>query len=452
MCNNEISPKVERLWETICSNIRRSVDAEVGLNEFISWYLVHGKVFVVEEMDIEKILSPQGIPGYSSCIGQLGGLHVLKRPLYKRIHIHVDSTEGVYGALDTQINPHYQIYIRDLRRFLQDIENLDMRVNVLSTCDSGSQTIVINTFSKADAIVYTPNHMRVVSRDESGGVQKNDGFGFFAHRLTRTMKEMVKMIGTESLVRFMLDSNKLDNTGAKDRNQTACINFGYCFLNCTDKSRSDIHNIPSPHLTKCYDNVRPWGHSFTDLEQFLNCVNADINTMSATLRLTMAWLTSLMDVVTEDLNLGELFNDPKRNKKFGFRIHPLNRFEMLTISICLKLLLCHGDIHNGKEKNYNVNFTCYKYVRDECVADAHDEYAWKRVHIGGYSRRICETRTKIATSVDRLIEDFDNWLPTIEKNRLIYDVNCLKVTSTDVWDSFNNVVFRKPHIDKFMFL
>ena len=103
---------------------------------------------------------------------------------------------------------------------------------------------------------------------------------------------------------------------------------------------------------------------------------------------------------------------------------------MVTASIS-HLLLCHVDNQKGVESGYNWNFTLYEYIRDEDVKDKTSSEGWKRLHMGGYSRRICETRANIVGGIICHCDDLKEWIAGKNNSRTKYTTKCLEMHKED---------------------
>ena len=94
--------------------------------------------------------------------------------------------------------------------------------------------------------------------------------------------------------------------------------------------------------------------------------------------------------------------------------------------------------------------------RDHLHKDEEDETssdAWKKLHVGGYSRKICETRANIIDGIVCLCDDLKECIAGMDDSRTKYSTKCLKRHDKDdiLEETKDMVVFRKLHIDKFMF-
>ena len=129
--------------------------------------------------------------------------------------------------------------------------------------------VVPDSGSCADAIIYTPQCKRVISRqsnDKNIGPDRNQRGGvdildatFFYQRSIAKSSNVVGSFQTRGLICLLLmHSPDLDNSGAQDRNQSSAINYGYSFLNFTDRSRVGAKKLPCPMITQRYNKIPGW--------------------------------------------------------------------------------------------------------------------------------------------------------------------------------------------------
>ena len=125
------------------------------------YFRQNGKVLVVQETNVEQMDKDGKSGGYRTCPGEFAGLHSFHRPYFTRIHVLVDSNEGVYIADRLRDNYHYQVMRTELRSFLLDVIGLKIPLNVVGkTCgtEDGSGVFWVHPPKpgEPDCVIYTP--------------------------------------------------------------------------------------------------------------------------------------------------------------------------------------------------------------------------------------------------------------------------------------------------------
>ena len=80
----------------------------------------------------------------------------------------------------------------------------------------------------------------------------------FCHRLEgpEKGKKLISQMESDKMGEYMLErGGELDNIGAKERGQSASMPYGFCHMNCNDKSREDLYFRAAPKLNTCYDDT-----------------------------------------------------------------------------------------------------------------------------------------------------------------------------------------------------
>lgn len=410
------------------------------------YFQTHGKVFVIEEMDVLEMERRQGNPLYKSSAGQLAGLNPKNRPYLKRLHILVDSRKGAYAANKLHDNYHYQVKVSDLSDYLIDVlrQKIHLRVAGHNDCGTlggrGVCLIDAPTPGSTDCVIYTASTPFVISntyldRDSSEMSASPSFFCAFGEGISE-FESYVDELRIKDMFTCLEARGDDTSVGASMRNQKASLDFGLNFLNCCDTTREALHFLPSPKQTTSLDTVPGIG---------------DDASMAISMKYAMVSLTKLMDALCNRFELPLLFNCPSRTKTYASEIIEGNRLEKITIAMCNDPGLgCHLDVHNSRFENYTWNVSYFEYVRNPKYKLAASLLYYIRLHVGGYGRRICDTTLVQAENISRLLEDLLAFISSLDRRFVKYDPDVLLLPmQEDITTEFNtSIVARKIHINK----
>ena len=457
------------------SSVSKFIDVldEIEYSDDVATYLrKYGRVLVIQETDIQALFDDQQGKGYRVAASTNAGLHPSHLNYIKRVHVLIDSIEGCYFANHLGDNYHYQISRDSVSEFLFDAYKHGRKIKVAgincgtSNC-SGSVPVVnvpAPTDGEPDVVVYT-SFTPIVASMGSGRVLVEDKSKTADENNTKyksvTAPSMIvcmdlnctsKKLQTKDLCDYLhKKDNGADNFGAFERNQYNTISFGFNTLDWSDTSREELYNLPTPSLTRRYDKFTGLGGDAT---------------MTITLSNLAAALTAIMDDVFDQVNLDKVFNDPKRFELFARKIHSSNRFEKITISVSRpsELLCSHVDSHNSDNLGYSGNFSFFSYHTSEGNNDPSKPGFLRRIHVGGYGRKSCDSILKRSTNVGDLIQrvheeiaatphhrislDPDEILIPLENDHEILSTNKSTMGSPSVVD---DMTARAPHLNKHIF-
>lgn len=350
---------------------------EKGGPEFAKWFMDHGKMLVIEHIKETEIFGSEGLPGYRNITGLLGGLHITRMQYVERVTILIDSFQGCYGANNLHNNSHYQVYFRDLGKFMKDLNKMGYDIETVEekTINEGSECN-INMGQSGDnkkALIYTPLSPAAVNWDVRKNEDNADFFviGDYFDNDADIQNEIENMKIDDLCNLIMEEPDSKENVGMKERNQCRAMNYGYSGMNCTDTSRPELRNKAAPKVTTKYDLKAGW-------------MDPGKSNKSSEIVRMMVSLSKIMKAASSRVGLNGLLQAKEtRNNLWSYKIHEENVFESITAAVT-DLLFCHVDRMNGQEPYYSWNFSVYKYVRNKNVPDS-DPQAFHRIHIGGYS-------------------------------------------------------------------
>ena len=420
------------------------------------YFGTYGRVFVVEEVDDEYVKENKLCKGYRTSAGEIGGLSKNNAPYRRRIHLLIDSKSGVYGC-DNLLgdNYHYQIKQGDLKEYLYDAftkSRATIRVagqenDNATDDDAGIRNIPPTEKTLHDVMIYTAATPFVVSNtlvhrpasdegDMSPSVSVRPCFFAINGKGANEVEHLTSPLRFSKFHKYLSENLNSVGDGAAARNHKSSIEHGFAFLNCTNTDRTELHNIPSPELTKS-------NKTKTGLE--------DGESMADSCARNMVCMTELLDAVTGLMLPGKekYFNDEERNNIYASTIHKDNRGEHFVAAIS-NGLGCHTDRHNDRGEQYGMNITAWEYIRDTNVMSPKEEGYYVRVAQGMYGRNICDTTYKRANHITQLIEDLESFIADLPKNQTDVSSDLLKPMEGDIQSRYNNknVVARKPHVDK----
>ena len=432
---------------------------------FPKWFMTHGYIMVIEEMCEDVI---HNVRNYRLMTSRQGGLCLEKRDHIRRLHIAMEDAVGMYGKSRLDIDGHYMLRMHELPEFLMDAHvNMKMRV-VTATLTEGDNH-VDDASDETDCIVYIPKAAKCLSalidRKET----------FFVHRLRDMNEDWLRVyteMQTSRLANILMErKHDVDNAGAEDRGQSAILNFGYQSLNCTNK-RDDMHGLYTPNLTKRYKNIPGYKRRGGSGDEGIMCdggKSVDKNecmepdpcdndqrdgsvteNMEKHLRELCGLMQRGVDLVTDDFGMERLFSGNKPMEGMYNDIHSDFRAGMLSVSIT-DLVLMHLDNQNAIRGRHAWNVTLYNYFCDTTVKDPMDEYAYRRLHVGIYGRRVLETTSSSEESLSLMVSHLLKYHERVCKNqpsRGLYGTQILdEVVDGEVRDG--DICFRPlPHTNK----
>lgn len=455
---NKVSDEsVREAIDDVVSYIHSTNNAMYGEGTDDSQYFgTHGRVFVVEEVDDEFVKENKLCKGYRTCAGEIAGLSKSNAPYRRRIHLLIDCKSGVYGCDNLlRDNYHYQIKQSDLKEYLYDAFT-KARANICvagqndggTVDDAGIRTIPPTGKTSHDCIIYTAatpfavaNTSTYRGTSDEGGVSPGfeDRPCFFAINGTgaKEVEHLTSRLRFSKFHRYLNENVNSVGDGAAARNHKSSIEHGFSFLNCTNTERTELHNLPSPQLTKS-------NYTRSGVEEG--------ETMAESCARNMACMTNLLDCVTRLMlpGKGKYFNDDKRNKIYANTIHEHNRGEHFVAAMSNGTLGCHTDRHNDRGGEYGMNLTAWEYIRDYDVVSPKEEGYYVRVNQGMYGRNICETTYKRANQITLLIEDLEHFMDHLPKEQKEVSSDLLNRMDGDLATHYKNtnVIARKPHVDK----
>ena len=125
-----------------------------------------------------------------------------------------------------------------------------------------------------------------------------------------------------------------------------------------------------------------------------------------------------------------------------------NRLEKGTVSLT-DSLSCHTDNQNGRVLGFTYNVSHFKYHRNPAVLDPASKDAFQRTHMGGYSRKICDSTLEKADNVEALGELVLEYLKQAPEGNKIFDPSILERREGDEDDQYeDDVVVRDIHLNK----
>lgn len=437
-----------------------------------TYFKKFGRVLVIQETNIQKLFDNNQGKGYRVAASSIGGLHPSHLKYIKRIHVIIDSMEGSYFADHLGDNYHYQIAREFVTDFLFDAYKYGRKIKVAGiNCASQSSelgtvfTIPVPSDDEPDVVVYTSFTPVVVSMG-SGRVlvQGNSAGG------TDTEGPKYETVTKPSIIVCSNDSNPLeniqtkdfceylhnkdngaDNCGSFERNQYNTISFGFNALDTTDVSREELYHLPSPTMSKRYDKFPGLGND---------------DTMTITLANLAADLTFSMDKLFSAASCEKVFDDSKRSDLFARKIHDNNRFEKITISVSepAEYLSSHTDSQNSEKLGYSGNYSVYSYNFNKRVNDPTKPGYLRRIHIGGYGRKACDSIMKRSTRVGELIQRVHEEIAVTPQHRISLNPDSIliplegdkQILSTNKATRgspvlVNDMVARVPHLNKHIF-
>jgi len=454
---NKVSDEsVRDAIDDVVSYVHSTNNAMYGEGSDDSQYFgTHGRVFVVEEVDDEFVKENKLCKGYRTCAGEIAGLSKNNAPYRRRIHLLIDCKSGVYGCDNLlRDNYHYQIKQGDLKEYLYDAFT-KARANICVAGqendggivdDAGIRTIPPTCKTSHDCIIYTAATPFAVANTSTyrgceGGV--SPGFEvrpcFFAINGmgAKEVEHLTSRLRFSKFHSYLSENVNSVGDGAAARNLKSSIEHGFAFLNCTNTERTELHNLPSPQLTK--SNYTRSGVEVGE-------------SMADSCAKNMACMTDLLDGVTSLMlpGKGKYFNDEQRNKIYANTIHENNRGEHFVCAMSNGTLGCHIDRHNDRGEKYGMNITAWEYIRDDNIVSPKEEGYYVRVNQGMYGRNICDTTYKRANQITQLIDDLEHFMDHLPKELKEVSSDLLNSMDGDLATRYNNtnVIARKPHVDK----
>lgn len=401
--------------ESFVALVKEAIEAAIEIHEIsgtekCQYYREDARVFVVEEVtpDVTSIWN------YRHIAGEMGGLNKRKRKYIRRIHMLVDSPEGLYGAAKLDHNVHYQLMLNELEAFFDDMSSQG-----ISLYDARRHDAPDHNADEVCALMYFP--------DKSFGKEGSNFFSLAGRDVVDPIfKRLVKSVDPEKIFRYMMSEVESDDFTTGRGN--LCLDYGYCAENSTDVSQEDLLSYPSPKLNTCHDDKAGWKSA----------------RRSSDMKEVMAGLTKLMDFGTTRLGLVKKFDDSERNSHFANKIHRDNRGEKLTMSLT-ELVLAHLDSLNDYEDSYEWNISYYGYFYDRKRKEC------RRMHLGIYSRRVCATLNERVANTNGLANDIIDFLDTLSPAQLEYSAESIFKLYGEEKPDENGLIFRSVHMNKFLF-
>ena len=436
------------------SHISSSFDALYGEDHPDTIYFRnHGKVLVVQETNVDQMETDGKAGGYRNCPGEFAGLHSQHRPYFKRIHVLVDSNEGVYIADRLRDNYHYQVMRTELRSFLLDVTGLKIPLSVVGkTCgsedDSGVFWVNPPKPGEPDCVIYTSLAPYTVSltnptptseNEQSNTVSNNDAIPSFICVLGAGVDELrayIDPLRTADIASYLSQSKTPDDNHSLQRNHSHAFNHGFTGLNCTDNERPDLHFRNSPQLTKPMFREPGFEGDLTMADSIANI---------------MAAMTHLMDAVCRVVNVKYYFMDKDRNVKFANKIHEDCRAEMITASTT-DLLYCHLDTMNCTRYSQNASHFWHERNAD-VVSPTSREYRRRHV-VNMYGKNHCGSLSEKATYDNMAADDLGNLFAQMPPHCVGYEPSIVLTQQHGDEPSphdpkvIGHVVGRQIHVDK----
>ena len=417
------------------------------------YFSEQGRALVVQETNVDLMEKEGNSGGYRTCPGEYAGLHTLHRPYFTRIHVLVDTKEGIYLADRLRDNYHYQVKRTDLRSFLMDVTGLNIPSTIVGmNCgaedDSGVFWVHPPQQFRPDCIIYTPfapiavslTTLRMSKANSDDIIESdNEPIPSFISVLGPALDELrtyIDPLRTADIASYLSRSKAPDDNYSLQRNHSHAFNHRFTGLNCTDNDRPDLHFRNSPQLTK--PMFREPGFE------------GDI-TMADSIANIMVAMTKLMDAVCRVVNVEYYFTDEDRNQRFSRKIHKECRGEMCTASRS-KLLTCHLDTMNCTRYSQNVSYFWYER-NEEVISPVSSEYCTRYV-VNMYGKNHCGSISEKATYDNMAARDLENLFERMPPHCVRYDPSIvLKHQDGDESEPYDSkvigdVVGRQIHVDK----
>jgi len=137
-----------------------------------------------------------------------------------------------------------------------------------------------------------------------------------------------------------------------------------------------------------------------------------------------------------------------RTPIFGGSLIRGNRLEKGTVSLT-DSLSCHTDNQNGRVLGFTYNVSHFKYHRNPAVLDPASKDAFQRTHMGGYSRKICDSTLEKADNVEALGELVLEYLKQAPEGNKSFDPSILERREGNEDGQYkDDVVMRDIHLNK----